>query len=131
MYLGRGRLGDGTATGTASGGECVMDIASTAADNIVIGLSGLFATCLLNDAHLPNLTDFDSVEFSHDLYKIRTLRASDPSITDDVMTALKEQTTNLVLDNERDIRKVARALLEKKRLNEDDIVAMLGVVPAA
>ena len=122
-------LGSGqphTDDGKPEGGFCEITKASTAADNIVIGFGGVFATCLLMASHLPNLTDFASDENSHDLHRIRMYRASDPSITDDVVGDLKEQTKNLVLDNERDIRKVARALWKKKLLNEDDIVELLG-----
>ena len=107
-------------------GACLNYLAATAADNLVIGLAGVFAACLLGYARSPNENDINSVGFLDDLNNIKVFHASDPSITDDVMTAVKEQTKTLVLDNERDIRKVARALWKKKILNEDDIVAMLG-----
>ena len=107
-------------------GACLNHLAATAADNIVIGLAGVFAACLLGYARSPNVSDIEAVGFLDDRNDLQIWRASDPSITDDVLTSLIEQTKTLVLDNERDIRKVARALWKKKILNKDDIVAMLG-----
>jgi uncharacterized protein YunC (DUF1805 family) len=103
-------------------------------DSIVISLAGMFAEVLLLDARTPNADDFASEIFQDDQRNIdRSLNLvlwnfSKPMNEQfaRVMNRAMERTKNLVLDNERNIRKMSSVLLRERHLDADAIVRLLG-----
>ena len=103
-------------------------------DSIVISLAGMFAEVLLLDARTPNADDFASEIFQDDQRNIdRSLNLvlwnfSKPMNEQfaRVMNRAIDRAKNLVLDNERHIRKMSSVLLRERHLDADAIVRLLG-----
>jgi hypothetical protein len=103
-------------------------------DNIVVAFAGVCAETLLLDKRSPNDDDFSHPAFRHDEKRIqvwipllpldRTLPIDEP--TDRAIATALDRAKNLVLNNERNIRRMSRLLLRDKQLDADAIVALLG-----
>ena len=103
-------------------------------DNIVIAFAGDAATVLLLDARSPNLDDYSEGQNGDDFGVIRHFLQFVPAVVDDTshqnvsqwLAKRLDRTKNLVLDNERNIRKMSRVLLKERQLDSDAIVRLLG-----
>jgi len=119
--------------GTAAG-LCFRGISRNPADNIAISLAGMCAEVLLLDARSLKPDDIWGEGYTSDREIVQkdleifpydwTLPVS--TQIDDAMNTALERTTTLVLDNERQIRRMSRALLRETRLDADAITGFLG-----
>jgi hypothetical protein len=117
--------------GAYEDGRTVRNPLANLADHLVVCLAGVEAEFTLLQGHTPSESDRDESDGGDRVLIINLVIVleREGGNVDDILAISVRRARDLVLDHAADIRKVARALMKRRRLTEDDLDALLGPMP--